>query len=264
MGLMDYRARFYDPYISQFSQPNTVVQDQYNPLDWNRYAYVRWNPVNFNDPSSHDVGCTAANPACQAQNNEEPKKETEPLITVDDENGVCISGLDYGCSGTLQSYWEFERDTNLPMLAHDLEQAVGTASDFAADPLNLGLDGYEKWHGINLPKKVGFGVDAGIQVLKDARRDDLNPLQRGGRAVVSGLEGMATSAASTTAGGVVGDAALSASFAPAVETGQLWVPPVAYWVGFTSTYLATNYAVGNAFEYFNAKVVYPTFNLGAP
>ncbi|HVN53756.1 MAG TPA: hypothetical protein VMT46_05450 [Anaerolineaceae bacterium] len=25
----------------------------YNPLDWNRYAYVRWNPINFNDPDGY-------------------------------------------------------------------------------------------------------------------------------------------------------------------------------------------------------------------
>jgi len=45
MGLMDYGARFYDPYITQFTQPDSIIPDPYNPLDWNRYAYVRSNSL---------------------------------------------------------------------------------------------------------------------------------------------------------------------------------------------------------------------------
>lgn len=37
----------------QFNQPDTVVPDPYNALDWNRYAYTRYNPVRYNDPSGH-------------------------------------------------------------------------------------------------------------------------------------------------------------------------------------------------------------------
>ena len=38
-------------YITQFSQPDSIIPDLYNPLDWNRYAYVRSNPINLVDPS---------------------------------------------------------------------------------------------------------------------------------------------------------------------------------------------------------------------
>jgi RHS repeat-associated protein len=48
-----YRARWYDPYITQFTQPDSIIPDPYNPLDWNRYSYVRYNPINYNDPSGH-------------------------------------------------------------------------------------------------------------------------------------------------------------------------------------------------------------------
>lgn len=40
-------------YITQFSQPDTIVPDPYNPQDWNRYSYARNNPVRYNDPSGH-------------------------------------------------------------------------------------------------------------------------------------------------------------------------------------------------------------------
>ncbi len=56
-GLMDYKARFYSPYLNQFTQPDTIVPDPINPQSWNRYSYVRNNPINFNDPTGH-IDCS--------------------------------------------------------------------------------------------------------------------------------------------------------------------------------------------------------------
>jgi len=58
-GLMFYNARWYDPYITQFSQPDTIIPDLNNPQDWNRYSYARNNPIKYVDPSGHmaDDGC---------------------------------------------------------------------------------------------------------------------------------------------------------------------------------------------------------------
>ena len=41
----------------QFNQPDTLIPDLYNSLDWNRYSYARGNPVKYNDPSGHMVSC---------------------------------------------------------------------------------------------------------------------------------------------------------------------------------------------------------------
>lgn len=56
-GLMDYNARYYDPSIMQFQQPDTLVPDPYNPLDWNRYSYARYNPIKYTDPTGHGTVC---------------------------------------------------------------------------------------------------------------------------------------------------------------------------------------------------------------
>lgn len=63
-GLMDYNARWYDPYLKQFSSPDSLIPDPYNSLDYNRYSYVRYNPLRYNDPSGHDVDCGIGDSYC--------------------------------------------------------------------------------------------------------------------------------------------------------------------------------------------------------
>ena len=53
LGLLDYRARFYDPVLGRFVSADTVVPNPGNPQDLNRYAYVRNNPVLYVDNDGH-------------------------------------------------------------------------------------------------------------------------------------------------------------------------------------------------------------------
>jgi RHS repeat-associated protein len=62
-GLVYLRARYYASYLNQWIQPDQIVPDPYIPGDWNRYAYVRNNPVTWTDPSGLFV-CTPM-PHCQ-------------------------------------------------------------------------------------------------------------------------------------------------------------------------------------------------------
>jgi RHS repeat-associated protein len=66
-GIMDYKARFYSPYINRFLQPDSIIPDLSNPQSWNRYSYVTNRPVNFNDPTGHmlDKGDGAGSPGCK-------------------------------------------------------------------------------------------------------------------------------------------------------------------------------------------------------
>ncbi len=52
-GLMYYGARYYSPSLRQFTQPDSIIPDVYNPQDLNRYSYVRNNPYKYVDPSGH-------------------------------------------------------------------------------------------------------------------------------------------------------------------------------------------------------------------
>ena len=53
LGLLDYRARFYDPVLGRFVSADTLVPEPGNPQDLNRYAYVRNNPLRYTDPTGH-------------------------------------------------------------------------------------------------------------------------------------------------------------------------------------------------------------------
>jgi len=43
----------YNPVLKQFTQPDTVIQDTYNPQNLNRYSYVLNNPYKYVDPSGN-------------------------------------------------------------------------------------------------------------------------------------------------------------------------------------------------------------------
>jgi len=52
-GLYFYGARYYDPDIGRFTQPDTIVQSPYDPQSLNRYTYARNNPIIYTDPTGH-------------------------------------------------------------------------------------------------------------------------------------------------------------------------------------------------------------------
>ncbi len=81
-GIMDYKSRFYSPYINRFLQPDTIIPDQTNPQSWNRFAYVLNNPVRFNDPSGH---------VCSDPEDPTPSCESDPLPSPIRSGGGTVS-----------------------------------------------------------------------------------------------------------------------------------------------------------------------------
>jgi RHS repeat-associated protein len=59
IGLYDYKARWYDPQLGRFIQPDTIVPDPGDPQSLNRYTYGANNPVKYRDPSGHAVCFTS-------------------------------------------------------------------------------------------------------------------------------------------------------------------------------------------------------------
>jgi hypothetical protein len=50
---MYYNTRWYDPALGRFAQADSIVPDPYNSQDYDRYTYVRNNPLRYTDPSGH-------------------------------------------------------------------------------------------------------------------------------------------------------------------------------------------------------------------
>jgi len=59
-GLYYYGARYYDPELARFTQPDTVVPSAADPQTLNRYSYVRNNPLKFVDPTGNVLELAAA------------------------------------------------------------------------------------------------------------------------------------------------------------------------------------------------------------
>ncbi|MEM9776223.1 MAG: RHS repeat-associated core domain-containing protein, partial [Chloroflexota bacterium] len=56
IGLTYMNARYYVPGIGKFASADIIVPNPTNPQSYNRFSYVRNNPVNFNDPTGHCEG----------------------------------------------------------------------------------------------------------------------------------------------------------------------------------------------------------------
>jgi len=52
-GLLYYGARYYNPTLMRWTQPDWIIQDIYDPQGLNRYSYVKNNPLKYTDPSGN-------------------------------------------------------------------------------------------------------------------------------------------------------------------------------------------------------------------
>jgi RHS repeat-associated protein len=54
LPIMYFNARWYDPSLSRFLQPDSMIPELYDPLSFDRYSYVGNLPINYYDPMGHD------------------------------------------------------------------------------------------------------------------------------------------------------------------------------------------------------------------
>ncbi|MCB8922745.1 MAG: RHS repeat-associated core domain-containing protein [Ardenticatenaceae bacterium] len=86
LGLIYMNARYFVVGIARFASADTLVPDPANPQSFNRYSYVRNNPLNFRDPSGH---CATRGSSTEAD---------ECWDYLENEDGFC-NDLDCGDIG---------------------------------------------------------------------------------------------------------------------------------------------------------------------
>ena len=83
LGLYYYGARWYDPNLSRWLQPDSIVPLAVEGVQaWDRYAYVNNNPIKYNDPTGHDVGCGGRNADCSPYSNTSDKDRQDYLFSL--------------------------------------------------------------------------------------------------------------------------------------------------------------------------------------
>src|SRR5262249_58977189 len=51
VGLVNFKGRVYDPKVGRFLTTDPIVADPLDGQSWNRYSYVRGNPLSLVDPT---------------------------------------------------------------------------------------------------------------------------------------------------------------------------------------------------------------------
>ncbi|EKO23139.1 RHS repeat domain-containing protein, partial [Leptospira interrogans] len=52
-GFYFFNARFYDPGIARFTSADTIIDGELDTQGWNRFSYVKGNPIGAKDPTGH-------------------------------------------------------------------------------------------------------------------------------------------------------------------------------------------------------------------
>jgi RHS repeat-associated protein len=84
LGIYYYNARWYDGYLNRWAQPDPIIPDPYNTSDWDRYSYVRNNPVGYIDPTGHGP-CTNGRTDCINPHNSAPGID-RPSESLENQN----------------------------------------------------------------------------------------------------------------------------------------------------------------------------------
>lgn len=102
-----------DDSLGRFIQPDSIIPDPYNPQDWDRYSYVRNNPVNRTDPTGHKPcgGEVVANGACAGSQYWGSNKEKQ--LTKGRYGGAAVRDL-FDKLNSTPGWWNHNQPSSMP------------------------------------------------------------------------------------------------------------------------------------------------------
>jgi RHS repeat-associated protein len=132
LGLYFYNARWYDPQLARFTQPDTLVPGAGNPKAFDRYAYVQNNPLRYNDPSGHmqyedpytesDGVCESGDTSCNwigqgSSTNTGSSTVSSPIVALQPQDSTVLTPIS---ANTNSSHPPSENRTTSKCSASDL------------------------------------------------------------------------------------------------------------------------------------------------
>jgi RHS repeat-associated protein len=88
IGLYFFNARWYDSALGRFVQADTIIPNPGDPPSFDRFSYVRNNPIRFTDPTGnwyYDPGCDCLVDTHESYNEHPEYLDREPLPTPEFE-----------------------------------------------------------------------------------------------------------------------------------------------------------------------------------
>jgi RHS repeat-associated protein len=180
-GLMDYNARYYDPWLGRFISADTVVPNYTNPQALNRYSYVLNSPLSYTDPGGHCI--PGGN--CPGDKNDEVGGYTHSLPpSIPNVEAGASPAFEVSVTRTELGYY----NPGLPSTIGAINSAVGVPAGFAAATYNFGrTSGNYIDYMPTMANRIGYGTTLALPLVNGAvNASDINARERAG--MVSGNE----------------------------------------------------------------------------
>jgi len=156
IGLINMRAREYDPVLGRFLTPDTIIQFPDNGQSYNRYTYVNNNPLSFTDPSGHSrlgdflkvtVGLPFVGPTALAAGAAAVYVATQAVMQVGGAfvvTGYVLGGPAGAAAGAYSFYKTIEAYDD-GARGGDLFRVAIASGLYAYSRINMVAGGYQAW-----------------------------------------------------------------------------------------------------------------------
>ncbi|WP_244894556.1 RHS repeat-associated core domain-containing protein, partial [Leptospira alexanderi] len=139
-GFYFYNARFYDPGIARFTSADTIIDGEFDTQGWNRFSYVKGNPIGAKDPTGHDA-CTTSRTPCRTEALMGGGGGSVARPSSSNSSGGYSGGLGAAATGLLANLLGSKEDKpNLP----DKPRSTSATPNEAKDMSKAGLDPLNK------------------------------------------------------------------------------------------------------------------------